>query len=222
MTQHLSTLKLHQYRYGELEGDICEAARAHIETCERCSQRLLVQERGREEFVLQPLPAAIAATAKPANNARWFARFVPVLVAAAAILFVSLTFLNDDDGNRAKGVLPEIEVWVGTDAGPRALRSEERLRAGDSIQLLYDPHGYSMITLVGRDGTGQIEVYKTLHPEGEGLRPAPFALTLDDASGPQEFWIIASDAPIAMDEIADAIDGKLNEVHVRGVIVPKE
>jgi len=224
MTQHVSTLKLNQYRYGELDGLACDAVRDHIDTCERCAARLQVQERAREEFVLQPLPASIAGEAKPANTSRWFARIAPLFAVAAALLFVSLFVLNPtDDGLRAKGELPEIEVWVGTDAGPRPLRSEEKVSAGDRVQLLYNPQDYALITLVGRDGSGSIEVYGTLEPEVAGkLQPAPFALTLDDATGPQEFWVVASDTPLNDGDIEDAISGMLNDVYVQSVVVPKE
>ncbi len=218
---HLSTLKLHQYRYGELDGDLCEEVRNHIATCERCAARLNVQERAREDFVLQPVPEAIT-SATPANNSRWFRRLAPILVAAAAILFVSMFWAAPDDGMRPKGDLPEIEVQIATDAGPRAIRDGDRLGEGDRVQLLYDPRGATLVTFVGRDGSGEIEVYKSITPRGTGLQPAPFALTLDDAPGPQEFWVIASDRSLDGEEIADAIDGGLNDVQVRSVILPKE
>ena len=222
MTAHISTLKLNQYRYGELESGASDEVRAHIERCEQCASRLAVQERARSEFALQPVPDAIAATAVPANNTRWLFRLAPVVVAALALL-LSTFFLLPDDGVRPKGFLPEIEVWVGTDAGPRPLRADEKLSAGDSVQLVYNPAGHPLVTLVGRDGSGTLEVYGSALPEQpDALQPAPFALTLDGARGPQEFWVIASDRPLDDGELLDAIEGRLNDVHVRGVIVPKE
>ena len=62
---HLSTLTLHRIRYGELEGEPLTDARAHLDTCARCSARLQAQEAHRSAFVLQPVPAAIRAAAPP-------------------------------------------------------------------------------------------------------------------------------------------------------------
>lgn len=40
MSQHISTLKLHQLRYGELSGAELEAVRTHLAGCDHCAARL--------------------------------------------------------------------------------------------------------------------------------------------------------------------------------------
>ena len=96
-----------------------------------------------------------------------------------------------------KGETPTLEVWVRSDAGPRALREGESVSAGDAVQLAFDARGARYVTLAGRDGTGTLEVYRTVETAGRsGLTMAPFALELDDAPGPQTFLVLAHEAPL--------------------------
>lgn len=230
MSPHISTLKLNQYRYGELDDTVSAEVRAHVDACDRCARRLQVQQAAREDFVLQPVPAALldAAAPGPANNTRWFRMLAPALIAAAALFLVmpairtAFEAPQTEDRIRLKGLLPELEVWVGTDAGPRPVRDGEVLQPGDRVQLLYNPRGAALVTLAGRDGAGVTEVYKTFAPDERGLQPAPFALTLDDAAGPQEFWVITSEEPLSQQEILDRIEARVNDDSARSVSVPKE
>lgn len=227
MSPHLSTLTLHRLRLGELQGDALSAAKTHLDGCEVCRGRAGHQLREREAFVLRPVPQAIRdVSARPALP--WWREWLPLglAFAAAAAVFVAVPAIRGPDAPqidtiRFRGELPTIEVWVDR-GGPRALRDGERVRAGERIQLGYDPRGASSIALAGRDGTGRIEVWTTNAPTGIGLVRAPFALTLDDAPGPQELFVVGSDRPLDEAAVKAALGGGVPGVRVARVALPKE
>ena len=62
------------------------------------------------------------------------------------------------------------------------------------------------MSFAGQDGTGVFEVYGTVRaPDPDALVVAPFALTLDEAPGPQRFFALAHDAPASEDELRAAL-----------------
>ncbi|MFT4627721.1 MAG: hypothetical protein ACI8PZ_006408 [Myxococcota bacterium] len=206
MSRHVSTLDLHRMRYGELSPEQGQVLRSHIAGCELCAERERVQHADRAGFVLTPLPPSIAALEPPPRiSRRWWSGLALLLAAAVALVVVlpQLSGAPDTPTERAKGSTPDLEVWIATETGPRPLRADEALRAGDTVQLLFDPHGASEVWLAGRDGAGTVEVYGRVTPDGEGLQPAPFALTLDDTPGAQEFVVLIPNARI------DAMDVKM-------------
>ncbi len=235
MSVHLSTLTLHKLRYGELDGDALASARAHLEACERCAGRLAVQERERAAFVLQPMPAAIreAAATSPSRSIwpRWLRDLSPFLVAAvaAAALFVVVPEVRQAttppevvDTVRLKGELPAIEVWVDTGTGARPLRPDERLSAGDRLQLKYDPRGASHVAFAGRDGAGLVEIYGAFPVEGRGLVAAPFGLMLDATPGDQQLFVLTSDRPLTPAQVKEALTRRVPGVRVVEATVRKQ
>lgn len=249
--RHVSTLTLHQLRYGELAGDALRDARVHLDGCDVCAGRLRAQEQERAAFVVRPVPAFVrelaaqqAPAAAPAWQ-RWIRQVLPVVLATAtaAALVVVVPALRGEDGVasadgvtdagdvvRTRGDLPTIEVWVDAGVGPRLLRPEDRLGEGDRVQLAYDPQGASYVALAGRDASGQIEVYTTEAPTGIGLVRAPFALTLDDAPGVQELFVVGASVPLDASDVRTAVAsgggqaglGAEAEVHVARITIRKQ
>lgn len=227
---HLSTLKLHRLRNGELDVEDVDDARAHLAECEICRGRLAAQERERAAFVLLPVPDALRGLREEPRRS-WVRDVVPLLVAVAvaALLFVlvpvirtATTAPETQDTVRFRGELPTIEVWVDRGQGTRALRPGEGVRAGDRVQLQYDPRGASAVAIAGSDGTGEIQVFTTNAPTGIGLVRMPFALTLDDAPGPQELFVIGSDAPLREAQVKAAVTRGVPGARVAKVALPKE
>jgi len=225
MSTHVSSLDLHQIRYGELAPDREVVVRAHVDGCDRCGKRLAAQQAERQAFVLQSLPPLIAAAADaPEPTVRWWRRLtlaaMPMLAAAAALL----VFLGSppEELTRTKGALPVVEVWVQTADGPRALRQDEPLGDGDVIQVLYDPRGAPQVALGGVDGAGSIEFYGAFEPARDGLQPAPFALTLDGSVGPQEVWVLTADFEIRPDDLKRVVHGDVEGVDAMKVTLLKE
>ncbi len=241
MSSHVSTLALHQYRYDELDDTARAEVDAHLSGCDRCRGRLQVQLAQREAFVLQPLPAAIAASqVELAAPTLWvrLRSLLPIGALVAALVVAGLVPLilpsgvgpghvESPETTRIKGPHSALEIWIDGDQGPRELRKGDVLRTGDRVQLVFDPLGAPYAILAGRDGTGAIEVWKTIDTRDrpQGLRQAPFGLTLDDTPGDQEFILIPAQARLDERRITRIIegDGSLsNGPDWVSVIVPKE
>lgn len=210
---HPSTLKLHQYRYGELDAAASAELRAHVDACASCSERLRAQEAQRAEFVALPVPDAIreleAAPVPWWRRLRWALVAGALIPAAAAALLLARPLLTgpvapEIADTRTKGEAPALEVWVEGPEGLRVIGEGERLGAGDRVQPYFDPRGSPFVTFAGSDG-GDVEVYRTVAVENPGLQPAPFGLTLDDAPGPQWLYAIGSDAPLDVEAVRQAI-----------------
>ena len=200
---HLSTLRLHQLRLGELHGADRAAAEAHLEACTVCAGRIHHQEATRQAFVARPVPAAITALDAPTwlDRLRSFRMaFLLVPVAAAALLAVSVP----DDAIRTKGATPVLEAWVRTSGSARPMYTGESVRPGTQIQLKYDAGSHRFVTIAGRDAKGTVEIYQTV-PATAGLTAAPFALTLDDAPGDQAFFAVLTDTRPDPDVVVEAL-----------------
>jgi hypothetical protein len=231
MSSHVHTLELHRFRLGELDPDEHSRVRSHLDGCDRCTERLAVQQAERKAFAARQLPSALleAERPQPANRSmmRFFGPAALIVVAAAALViatpFDTLAPLDPIvDEVRPKGDLPDLELWLNTDVGPRPLRAGERLATGDTVQMLFRPAGASWVTLAGKDGSGTLEVWGTAEPIGDHLQPAPFALTLDETAGPQHFFIVSFDSPLDASGVSSAIEGTLDGARVRELVVPKD
>ncbi len=207
MNDHLSTLTLHQLRYGELSEAEEAVARVHLEACPRCADRLAVQRRERAAFVLQPVPVALRAPHPPSRGASWpWPGLVAGALALAAGLVVLLRPVPPRDEIRLRGAVPPVEVWVDVGAGPRLLVEDEPLGAGDRVQLKFDAAGAAHAAIAGRDQTGAIEVYGAFPTaRRRGLVEAPFALELDDVGGVQEFYVVLGDHPLDSATVVEAV-----------------
>jgi hypothetical protein len=229
-TRHLSTLRLHQLRYGELDGQALSEARAHLGSCELCSGRLGVQERERHAFVLRPVPVALQQLSAPARKPWWreLSPLLGALMAATALFFATppvrqaLEPAVEAYDVGVKGSLPVVEAWVSVGNSLRPLHEGEALPEGARVQLKYDPKGGSSIALAGRDHTGLIEVYTTNAPTGIGLVDAPFALRLDDSPGVQEMFVVSSPVPLDEMRVKAAITVGVPEARVGRLAISKE
>lgn len=217
---HPSTLVLHQYRLEELDADERAAVAAHCAGCDRCTARLGAQQTARAAFVAEPVPPELERLAPPANGPflRLLAGATPLFALAAALLLAVLA--PHDTGIRTKGTLPDVELWVGSGDGPRAVRPDETLGEGAVVQVLYDTNGASHAVLVGLDARGLYEVYGEL-PVHDALAPAPFAITLDDSHGTQRFFVVTSDSPIDARAAVEAASTGTSPLKVRSVSVKK-
>lgn len=234
---HLSTLRLHQLRLGELEGAAAHAARDHLASCPTCAARLDHQVEARAAFSTMPMPAALLP--QPAApgwleraQAWWAALTLPqagafvLAPAMVAVLVVALPARPPaGDGLRTKGAETTLEAWVQSGGSARPLYNGEALRSGSRVQLRYDPGPHPYVTLAGRDGAGRVEIYGTVAAAGPGVQSAPFALTLDDTRGAQSFYAVLTetrpDADALVEQLAvDPLSVEGAEVEV--LVVPKE
>lgn len=226
MTQHVSTLRLHQLRLGELTGEEEGRVRSHLAECTVCSSRLDVQAETRAAFLKQPVPPFLAPRVpwwERLGLARWLLVAVPAIAALALVVRAPAP---DDDGVRQKGAaIPVLEAWVEAGRAARPLYTGERVRAGTRVQLKFDAGRRRFVTLAGRDGAGTVEVYGTVPAEGPGLRTAPFALTLDDSTGDQEFFAVLTDTKPAPDDVVEALKRdplRMERADIASLVLHKE
>lgn len=214
MTQHLSTPQLHRYRYGELEPSEIAELKAHVEQCALCASRLRVQESERQEFILQPLPAALKDLKPVTRTSRPWLMLFPAFALAAAVLVAvplvkpwNLIGQPSELRERIKGGAASLEVFAEREGRSRPLAPGAMVEPGDKLQLRFDPGLYHYATFLGRDGLGNIEVYQTIEVSPGGLRAAPFALELDDTPGDQELFAIFSNEEPPHSLLYDALEG---------------
>ncbi len=229
---HISTLRLHQFRLGELPDADDAALRVHLADCALCAGRLGSQHATQLAFARLPMPSALVP--KPTmwerlGAMRWL--FVVAPVFAALFLTVRLgpsivdpVAPGEPDG-RTKGVHPGLEAWVQTGQSTRPLYAGEKVRAGTRVQLKYDARGHRFVTLAGRDSVGNVDVYGTLDGAGAGLQTAPFSLTLDDAKGEQAFYAILTDTRPASNEVVDILHRdpvRMDRAEVASLVIQRE
>ena len=205
---HVSTPALHRVRLGESTPDEREAVRAHLDVCPRCADRLRLQEATRAAFVLEPVPGALRS--RPSPWRRLVPWAVPVLAAVAATLLVVVLPSGPDPSRlgpvRSKGELTAMEVVAERDAGPVVLAPGARVVPGDHLQIRFDPGPYPWAAFAGQDGSGAIEVFQVLRVEPGPLRPAPFALELDDTPGDEQIFVVFSETPPDPEWLVDVLD----------------
>lgn len=219
---HLSTLRLHQLRLGELPVAEAVEARQHLERCPICAARFRHQEQIRSEFVLKPLPPALREARERRVRLppwRWLG---PVLAAVAALGFLVLR-PADSEGIRTRGIQPTMEVWMATTEGARPVREADRLASGDRVAIKYDAGGASHVGFAGRDSSGLVEVYGVYEVPSDGLVAAPFGLELDEAPGEQELFVVTGGADLDDDRVKKAVTSRvpLDGVRVERAVIEK-
>lgn len=228
-TPHISTLRLHQLRLGELSPELTGDLREHLALCGVCSHRLDAQVDARLVIARQPVPAVLL----PARS--WWERLRAPLAALAvlstAVAMVSILPASPGSNpeqaptERVKGFVPELEAWVESGTSARPLYTGERVGGGTRVQLRYNPGKHRFVTLAGRDAAGTVELYGTLPAAGPGLHSAPFSLTLDDSRGEQEFFAILTDIRPDPDVVLDVLKAdpvRMDRGEIASVVLRKE
>lgn len=144
----------------------------------------------------------IRARRRAATARRWRAPAVGLALAAAGALLL-VRAPDDDDGHRARGLAPALEVYRQTAAGAERLGPGAPVRSGDVLQLSVvrgdATHGW----IVSVDGGGAV----TLHGGGElapGRTNLPHAYRLDDAPAFERFFLVTDDEPLAREDVVRA------------------
>ena len=215
---HISTLKLHQLRYGELSESEQSQLREHLAVCPHCRARLQAMENHRAAFELMPVPEAIHTAARPSLWQRLARPAVlsPFLAAAMAMLFViqSPPLTERTKGDRNK----DIEILV-EDVGVLDLAEGDAIRPGDRIQLRIPP-GEWVEVWVG-DGESWLGGFPVQPSKTWQL--VPFSLEVDDAPGAEQIVVLLSNHPIDEGEASDALDGDSSGgIEVEYITLPKE
>lgn len=201
---HLSTLVLHQLRYGELPPLLMQEARLHVDGCPRCRSRLSAQQANRSAFEVRPMPAALRGLPAESSWRRLLrmlqtdALLLPGLAVAAAL---ALLVLSNGGTSEHDALRPDVVRSKGgaevelIREGEGLMEAGASVQPGDRIQVRV-PAGPYTEAWVG--DSEQVLGHFELQPEKATL--APFALTIDDEPGAESLTVILSDAPLARSE----------------------
>jgi len=229
---HVSTLTLHQLRYGELSLDREREVRAHLEGCARCAGLLAQQEAQRHEFELLAVPESIRRASRPSPWRRVAAALNSwqggLAVAAAALLAFVLVGpggpgstsdatttreATGQDGIRYKN-LGTVDVLVD---GRGRLEEGQTLSAGDRVQLQVAPGEWRHAWAT--DG----RAFWTPFALTAGKATlSPFGLTLDDSTGDEIVILVLSVERLDEAAAREAVSGTAGEgIEVVTVILPR-
>lgn len=198
---HVSTLDLHQLRYGELGPDRATRVRAHLDDCAQCRSRASAQQAMRREFEVLPVPPALRGAA--ARPRLWDWLRLPALAAAAAAAMLALRVApgpapGEELATRLKGEPAEVLV---ESAG--VLGSGGRVEPGDRLQVRITPGPWREAWVT--DGARVLGRFP-VQPDEATL--APFSLTVDDAAGPERLVLVLAERAAAEDQVLRMLQGQ--------------
>lgn len=212
--QRPSRLQLDRLATGELDPDEARAlqarldgeARAHLAAVEAARSGVPPLDLGALRARAASLPPEAPA---PANDARGFARFAPVLLLLAAALLGLLVLPRllpasapegaDTIGFRSGDALQVFQLQ-GRHLYPYAPGTP--VGEGDLLGFEVNATGRRGVVLLSVDGAGTVSVFWPAEGEspeplsGEGLVRLPDAIVLDDAPGPEVF-VAVFDRPVS-------------------------
>lgn len=229
MADHISTLKLHQLRYGELSAAEEQILRTHVVGCARCTARLQAQEGERAAFVVTPVPEAIRALAAAEAEAErggvlgrlraWLRQplWAGGGLAMAAAAAMAMVVVVSSPGIRTKGDSEGIEVLVENFG---VLDEDvDSIRPGDRLQLRIPPGDWEQVW-VGDEGAwlGSFPVSPS-----KSWQLMPFSLEVDEQPGPEEIVVVLANHPLTAQEADAALAGRpLGGVEVHLLQLRKE
>jgi hypothetical protein len=196
VTAHPSSLQLDAMAAGHLGDADAAAVRAHVGGCTRCRGDLEAAEAACAEFARDVLPRTIGRL-RP-RPSRWRllvpALAVPVLAAAALVLWLRRPDAVPDDNLRMKGGL-SFQVFAERAGDVIAVGDGTRLAPGDRIRFVVGSGGPSYLLVASIDGAGTATVYYPYGGEHSGsaaVQPAelPGSIVLDAAPGPERVFAL--------------------------------
>jgi len=205
----LSDLALDRLVAGERADD----AAAHAGGCARCGARL--DELRRALAADAPLLDQIrqrpaTATVVPLPRRVWLSAMLPLVAAAAVVLFLLPRFLRPSIGEREKGssALALDVVVKRADGRVETLGPQGRVRPGDAIRFLVSTPRAGHLVILGLDAAGKVSVYVAdgddAHRIDRGAQQAmPGSIVLDATPGAEKLVALECEARFT---VADAVD----------------
>ena len=211
----LSDLRLDQLLAEELAAESKQQARAHLDGCPACTQRLQhlgePLPAGAEERLMETIRDNRASTRRGQPGLWYRIRIrVAVLGTAAVALLVALWLqpappapvtTGGQPGHRSdsiafKGGAPWFGAYILKDGQPVLLAQGDTVRAGDKVQFAAHCTGPAFVAVYGRDAAGPVAVVAGTDgavpcaQEGEGLLSA---VKLDDSPDAELFFALFCD-----------------------------
>jgi hypothetical protein len=232
---HLSSETMDLLLLAALKPDEANAAKAHLEDCERCKDhwRELNDDKAHfEQFVFpRTLPKVEARAAKPSRSI--FEQFrlawvLPVVGLGLAGVVVLATFgpKHDEPYVGLKGG-PALEVFAlrPDGAAPFEVKRGARLQPHDRIRFVVTPGAAKYVLVASRDGAGAFTVYSPFGATESARLPAvgekgraelPDAVELDETLGAESVIAVFSDQPVK----ASAVEAAVKAQGAQAITVP--
>jgi hypothetical protein len=216
---------LERYRLNELPRDQADRLTDLIRRDEGLQKRLEALARSDDELGRTGSLDRVAASVRerlesptPLASSRPATRFAMpaaalVAVAAAIVLAVRLNapVVNQEEGDRIKGLQPSLTVYRQTDRGSEMLADGAVAHRGDVVRLGYRAAGHPYGAILSIDGRGSV----TVHLPAAGDRAAALeqgspvlldrAFELDDAPRFERFYFIVGESSFALEPVLEAV-----------------
>lgn len=217
----LSDLALDQLRLGDLQGARESQAAAHMQSCERCRERLRELDAIVAPAIDLENPDAAAARPPARRTRLWWALGLPACAAAALLLVVSL----QGPGERRKGGGWQLGVIAQSPSGRvSSVSSGATLAPGDRLRFEVSAPQDAFVSVISLDGKGAVTPF--VPATGEALwvrsgarRLLAGAVQLDDSLGPERLLLVACPDRTAVATVVEATRsalararGKIEEV----------
>ena len=173
-----------------------------------------------KERIIRRLDSEGKTEHKPPVFRSYALRFIPI---AAALIFLTLNLVQPGKAPqpnnivRAKGLTPELSVYIDENNSPTELFNNDFVSESDLIQLTYNAAGNRYGVIFSIDGRGVI----TLHyPENKSSAPLidpngshalPFSYELDDAPGFERFYFISSKQEFSISTILKSAESIIKD-----------
>lgn len=232
MSEHLARHALERLVANDPRDAIAPELRAHLASCEHCTQRFRGIVRARDEYAATRSAARFAADVatraalrEPARS-RWQRLRVPaaamLAIAAAALIAFATTHVHEDR-IVYKGPLTQLQFYVKHGEQTRLVVSGDALAAGDQLAFTYSVTQPQHLLLFGIDDAGTITRYfpePTLAPDAvlpAGVaRQLPVGIELDARRGQERLIALFSATPLDEARARDALSAALREARARG------
>jgi hypothetical protein len=200
----LSDLSFDQMLAGELTEAANRKARAHVDDCASCRNRLAAISRDHEAFAGEP-PLVFKKRPSRARGV-WVMAGGALAMAAAALLFVRTKPPGDEmQGTRVKGA-GRIGFYVKRGEDVTLGMPGAHLRPGDALRFVYTTDTSRHLTILSIDGAGHASVY---YPSGAvaaqiepGVdKPLPTSVVLDATLGEEKVFALFCQDAVSLEPI---------------------
>lgn len=225
-----SDLEIEEY----LTDDIAGARAAEIEAAAASWPELAVylEERRAERREFFSRHPSFQAEEKPARSFwwRWPALTFGLTSAAAALLFLtfpdSITlpepYKGEISGTRSKGA-PKVQLTVHRQDRTFVYKKDVLLLEGDLVRLTVESGAGGWLSVVGRDGRGQVEIYHDSLQIPGGTYTLPGSLKLDDYVGTEQWYVILTGTRKPAEQYVQLLkQGKALDVPTTAIRIVKE
>jgi hypothetical protein len=211
------------------ELDVEEAtARAHLETCARCTNRLATRALEREAFAkdappLEPRSVTSQAASLRGRRRWWQTASGGAALAAAACLVLFFAWRRgssespapsrDAEELRTKGEDAKLGFYVNHAGRVRAGGPHERVVAGDGLRFVVTARSPRYLAVLSVDGKREVTVYYPSQGTNAAFVPAgsetalPESTTLDDTLGAEVIYGVFCVEPFAIEPLRRALRG---------------